>query len=119
MFINTASAPAYLGGSFLHADEQYILRWYSVIVGSTVLIRICSAFTSVCSIADTTTQCRDDPHALGEAPLTLPARRFDETAAARHTRITEDMEQSLIAQSAIPAHCAAECRYSNFKLTYF
>ncbi|MDR2819328.1 MAG: aminomethyl-transferring glycine dehydrogenase subunit GcvPB [Desulfovibrio sp.] len=37
-------------------------------------------------------QGRDDPHALGEAPLTLPARRFDETAAARHIRITEDME---------------------------
>jgi glycine dehydrogenase subunit 2 len=37
-------------------------------------------------------QGRDDPHSLGEAPLTLPVRRFDETAAARHIRITEDME---------------------------
>lgn len=38
-------------------------------------------------------QGKSDPQSLAEAPASLPMRRLDETAAARHMVLTEDMEQ--------------------------
>ncbi|MDR2850488.1 MAG: aminomethyl-transferring glycine dehydrogenase subunit GcvPB [Desulfovibrio sp.] len=43
------------------------------------------------ALRDIVSRGRDNPHALAETPTTLPARRFDETAAARRIRLTEDM----------------------------
>ena len=34
-----------------------------------------------------------DPQSLADAPIGLPVRRLDETAAARRMVLTEDMEQ--------------------------
>ncbi|WP_165177909.1 aminomethyl-transferring glycine dehydrogenase subunit GcvPB [Desulfovibrio sp. ZJ369] len=38
-------------------------------------------------------QGKSDPQSLAGAPISLPMRRLDETAAARHMVLTEDMEQ--------------------------
>lgn len=43
------------------------------------------------ALQDIMLQAKSDPQALLDAPVTLPARRMDETAAARNMILTEDM----------------------------